>query len=241
MIQQIPLANILFLDIETVPAQPAFTDLDEQLQQLWERKSSYFRSSDQTAEEVYTRAGIYAEFGKIVCISVGHVSQRNNQRVLRIKSFYDDDERKLLLGFNELLHTKFSGAKHYLCGHNGKEFDFPYIARRNLVNGLPNPALLDTPGKKPWEVNHLDTLELWKFGDIKHYTSLELLAKIFQLPTPKNDISGADVGRVYYQENDLERIARYCEGDVVTTVQLFLKYRTESSIPDNQISVASNE
>lgn len=235
MLEHIDLQKILFLDIETVPAVPTFEDFDKEMQALWERKSAHFRKQEQTAADVFKRAGIYAEFGKIVTISAGYLSEGNSGLQLRLKSFYSHNEKELLKEFNEMLETTFNTPAHYLCAHNGKEFDFPYIARRNLVNGLGNPALLNIAGKKPWEVRHLDTMDLWKFGDYKHFTSLALLTKIFGIPTPKDDISGADVGRVYYQENDLSRIVRYCEKDVTATVQLFMRYRLEALIPESQI------
>lgn len=162
----------------------------------------FLAKKDETPDEIYNMAGIYAEFGKIVCISVGFINLENNTKNLHIKSFYNDDEKTLLIEFFELLNRYYNKKDALLCAHNGKEFDFPYIARRALVNQLTIPSILDMAGKKPWEVAHLDTLQLWKFGDFKHYTSLSLLTTIFGIPTPKDDIDGSMVNDVYWQDKD---------------------------------------
>ncbi len=243
MLGNYDLTKILFLDIETVPQKPTFEELPDKLKEFWERKSSKFRDEEQSAEDVYERAGIYAEFGKIVCISVGVIKEpeSNNEYGLRIKSFFGDDEKLLLADFASMLNKFSARGDKYLGAHNGKEFDFPYIARRMLVNGIPLPEMLNVPGKKPWEVPFLDTLELWKFGDYKNYTSLDLLTYIFDIPTPKDDIDGSMVGKVYWEEDNLERIVSYCEKDVVAVVQLFLRYRGEKIIDQNSIeSVTDN-
>jgi len=218
------LNNILFLDIETVPQYENFDKADDAYQKLWEEKAKWMlKDEEDTPASVFDRAGIYAEFGKIVCISVGIINDRGPKRELRIKSFADDDEEKILKQFATMLDKHFSGDEHLLCGHNGKEFDFPYIARRMLIHGIPLPRILDISGKKPWEVKHLDTMHMWKFGDFKNFTSLKLLAHVFGLPTPKDDIDGSQVAGVYYEEQNLQRIVTYCEKDVVTLVQVFLK------------------
>ena len=235
MLDNIPIERILFLDIETVPATYQFENLDQTTQELWDAKSKRMQRDGSTAEDVYEKAGIFAEFGKIVCISVGFIKKKGHNVELRLKSFQNDDESALLTEFCQLLTSHFNTDNDLLCAHNGKEFDFPYIARRLLINGLALPNALDIAGKKPWEINHLDTMELWKFGDYKHYTSLSLLTHVFGIPTPKDDISGADVGRVYWEDEDLPRIAKYCEKDVKATAQLFLKYRGEPLISDNNI------
>jgi len=231
MLEKIRLEKILFLDIETVAQQPNFNSVDERLQKFWEQKAKYI-AADETPEEAYSRAGIYAEFGKIVCISVGFITYEGSEKNLRLKSFYGDDEKMLLEEFFDLLNNYFNQADHLLCAHNGKEFDFPYIARRALVNGLNIPSILDLAGKKPWEVAHLDTLQLWKFGDYKNYTSLGLLTAIFNIPTPKDDIDGSMVNQVYWEEKDVERIKIYCEKDVVALTQLFLRYRNEDLVKE---------
>ncbi len=234
MLQKINLEHVLFLDIETVPQQVAFEELNDTEQELWEQKSQYQRKDEITAEEFYERAGIWAEFGKIICISVGYFNLRGDTRGFRVTSFHGD-EVKILKDFKNLLNDHFSSPKHLLCGHNGKEFDFPYIARRMIVHGISLPYKLDLFGKKPWEVPHLDTMELWKFGDYKHYTSLKLLAHILGIPSPKEDIDGSKVREVYYEDNDLDRIILYCEGDVVTTAQVFLRLRNEDLLEQAEI------
>lgn len=234
MFYKINIENILFLDIETVPENATFKELSEEKQLLWEQKSKYQRKEEFTAEEFYDRAGIWAEFGKIICISVGYFVQNSEGANFRITSFYGD-EIKLLQDFKNLLQEHFSHAKHLLCGHNAKEFDFPYIARRMLINGIKLPYKLDLFGKKPWEIPHLDTMELWKFGDYKHYTSLKLMANVLEIPSPKDDMDGSMVKEVFYKENNLDRIVTYCELDVVTTAQVFLRLRGDKLLTDAQI------
>ncbi len=219
------LADILFLDIETVPEQEHFDNLDHESQILWEAKTQYKRKDEFTAKEYYDRAGIWAEFGKIVCISVGFFNPKK-EKEFRVTSF-SGEETKILKYFKTLIHNHFNQPQHLFCAHNGKEFDFPYIARRMLINGIALPKKLDLFGKKPWEIPYLDTLELWKFGDYKHYTSLRLLTHILKVPSPKDDIDGSQVYEVYYQDGDIDRICRYCEKDVVALAQVFLRLRQE--------------
>jgi len=234
MLYKLNLEHILFLDIETVPQHENFSHLDETAQLLWEQKTQYQRKDEHTPEEFYDRAGIWAEFGKIVCISVGYFKMRGDVRTFRATSFYGN-ENKILKEFKQLLQDHFSQTKHLLCAHNGKEFDFPYIARRMVINGINLPYKLDLFGKKPWEVPHLDTMELWKFGDYKHYTSLKLLAYVLGIPSPKEDMDGSMVKDVFYKENDIDRIITYCELDVVTTAQVFLRLRNEELMTDDEI------
>lgn len=234
MIKKVALKNLLFLDIETVPENSCFADLSEEKQKLWEAKSQYQRKEDFTPEEFYERAGIWAEFGKIICISVGHFSYKDGKRTFRTTTFHGE-EKQLLQDFRNLLDEHFNRPQHLLCAHNGKEFDFPYIARRMLIHSIELPNKLDLFGKKPWEVPHLDTLELWKFGDYKHYTSLKLLCHVLGIPSPKEDISGDEVCRVYYEEGDLDRIIRYCERDVVAIAQVILRLRQEPLLEPEEI------
>jgi DNA polymerase elongation subunit (family B) len=237
MLANINLYRILFLDIETAPMVAEFDDLPEHFKPLWEKKANRLKNEEElSAADLFDRAGIYAEFGKIICISAGFFYKDEDQLTLRIKSFFGQDEKEILADFSALLNEHFNSAAHYLCAHNGKEFDFPYLSRRMLINGVELPYLLDNFGKKPWETTLIDTMELWKFGDYKSYTSLELLAAIFNIPTPKDDISGKDVGRVYWIENDLERIATYCAKDVVTIARLYLKYRMAGELKDEQVT-----
>lgn len=234
MIEKVQLENILFLDIETVPEQENFDHLDVDMQHLWEQKTQYQRKDDLTASEFYERAGIWAEFGKIVCISVGYFTFKGDIRNFRVTSFFGTEE-KILKDFSNLLNNHFNQSQHVLCGHNAKEFDFPFIARRMIINGIAIPQKLNLFGKKPWEVPHLDTLELWKFGDYKHYTSLKLLTKVLGIPSPKDDIDGSQVGHTYYVEKDIDRIVIYCEKDVVAVAQIFLRLRAEELLIDDEI------
>lgn len=235
MLDNIKLEKILFLDIETTSAVKSFEDLSDDFKKHWEHKSNFIAKDEETPFETYSRAGIYAEFGKIVCISVGFIKIENGVKSLRLKSYYNHNEAELLANFFELLNKHYNTPQHVLCAHNGKEFDYPYIARRGLVNGLSIPQILDLAGKKPWEIQHLDTLQLWKFGDYKHFTSLSLLTSLFNIPTPKDDIDGSMVNQVYWQENDLERIANYCQKDVVALTQLFLRFKNEQLIHSDHI------
>lgn len=236
MLSEIHPNNILYLDIETVPGIFNYADVPDDLKSLWEKKTRYIQEREQvSAAEVYDRAGIYAEFGKVVCISTAIRYEKDGEARLRVKSFYGDDEKEILQDFANMLDTHFKGANKYLCGHNLKEFDVPFMARRMLINGIKLPEKLNVPGKKPWEVSFLDTMDLWKFGDYKHFTSLNLLANVFGIPTPKDDISGADVGRVYWEEQDLERIRVYCEKDTVTVAHLMHKFKNIPLVSDDHI------
>lgn len=234
MLYKINLDHILFLDIETVPEEKDFKALQADKKELWAQKSRYQRKDDISPEEFYERAGIWAEFGKIVCISVGYFKIQNDVKTFRVTSF-KGDEIQLLTDFKSLMEAHFGLAKHMLCAHNGKEFDFPYIARRMIIHGITLPYHLDLFGKKPWEVNHLDTMELWKFGDYKHYTSLKLMSNILGIASPKEDIDGSMVRDVFYVDNDLNRIVRYCELDVITTAQVLLRLRNDALLSDSEI------
>jgi len=235
MIDRLQLEHILFLDIETVPQHPHFSDLDETEKQLYADKTKYLRKDEFTPEDYYDRAGIWAEFGKIVCISVGYFNTSTDGKRFRTTSFYGDDEKKLLTEFKTLLETHFNRREHLLCAHNGKEFDFPYIARRMIITGVNLPMKLNLFGKKPWEIPHIDTLDLWKFGDYKHYTSLKLLTKILGIPSPKDDIDGSQVRHVYYEENDIDRIVVYCEKDTVAVAQILLRLRNDRLLDEDEI------
>lgn len=245
MLQSIDIRQVLFLDVECVSGKSSYEELSEDFQTLWQHKAkSLLRKEEPVTEEeaatAYTeRAGIYAEFGKIVCISVGVVTQHPETKALqlRLKSYADDDEKALLEAFTQLLTKHYNDPrKHFLCGHNIKEFDVPYICRRMVVNQIPFPPMLEITGKKPWDVAYLlDTMEMWKFGDRKSYSSLKLLAALLDFPSPKDDIDGSQVGRVYWEEKDLPRISYYCEKDVLATTQLFLRYRREPILLEEQV------
>lgn len=234
MLKRINLEHILFLDIETVPQHESYSDLETTAKKLWELKTEYQRKEDHTPEEFYDRAGIWAEFGKIICISVGYFKHQGDNRKFRVTSFHGD-EAEILKSFKALLESYFSRPHHILCAHNGKEFDFPFITRRMIINGMDVPSKLNLFGKKPWEVTHLDTMELWKFGDYKTFTSLKLMAHVLGIPSPKDDIEGSQVRDVYYNDKDLERIISYCEKDTLTVAQIFLRLRNEPLLIENEI------
>ncbi len=229
--------DILFIDIETVAATQDYHSLDERLKVQWGRKAGYLRRDNQlTDEDLYhERAGIYAEFGKIICIAVGKYCDHESGGLgLRTKVYFAHDEKALLDEF-KLMLEKIDSSTLRLCAHNGKEFDFPYICRRMLINGIPLPAALNISGKKGWEIQHLDTMELWKFGDYKNFTSLDLLATIFNIPSSKTDMDGSKVNKVYYSGDNLEKISDYCRADVVVMAQLFLKLKGYPVVPENNI------
>jgi len=235
----VPLHNILFLDIETVSQYPSYNEMSKEWKDLWDLKSVYLlrNRENENSESIYSRAAIYAEFGKIICISCGVIPSNSPEKKIIIKSFCGEEEKVVLFQFSEMLNKWTTDSSKYLCAHNGREFDFPYLCRRLIINQLPIPSVLQMSGKKPWEVNHLDTLELWKFGDFKSYTSLNLLAQTLNISTPKDDIDGSMVGTVYWFEKDLPRIVHYCQKDVLTVAQIFLKMNGESLIKEENIEI----
>jgi uncharacterized protein YprB with RNaseH-like and TPR domain len=235
MIEKINLNNILFLDIETVPQEEHYNNLEDEMKELWQHKTQYQRKEDYTPEDFYERAGIWAEFGKIVCLSVGYFVNKGDIRNFRVTSFFGE-EKKILKDFASLLNDHFNLTQHVLCGHNAKEFDIPFIARRMIINQMAIPNKLNLFGKKPWEISHLDTLELWKFGDYKHFTSLKLLTKILDIPSSKGDIDGSQVAKVYYVDKDIDRIVTYCEKDVIAVAQIFLRLRREDLLVEDEIT-----
>lgn len=222
-------SNILFLDIETVPLVYRYNELDETTRDLWNRKWQFQR--DNTPEQHYAKAGIFAEFAKVVCIGLGYV--HNNR--FRVTTYTDDNEQALLQRFAQLLNEKFNTDRNLLCAHNGKEFDFPFLCRRMLINAVPLPRMLRIQGLKPWQVPHIDTMELWKFGDIKNFTSLNLMAHVLGFPSPKDDIEGSMVAKVWYENNDPERIARYCRKDVITLARVYRRFAGEPNIEASDI------
>lgn len=235
MLENIPFHKILFLDIETVSASPTYEELPDKWQSLWDKKAKFLVEEGQIPSEVYERAGIYAEFGKIVCICAGIIAGEGDDKEFRIISFYGEDEKKILEDFCNLLKKSFNTLEHTLCAHNGKEFDFPYLCRRILINGLKMPSILDIAGRKPWEVQHLDTLQLWKFGDYKHYTSLDLLTTLFDIPSPKEDMDGSQVGKAFWKDGDLKKIVKYCQNDTLAVAQLFLRYQNKQLIDPKRV------
>ncbi len=234
------LGNILFLDIETVSQYPTYAELPDAWKDLWSKKAEgLLRNSKEllTADLIYDKAAIYAEFGKIICISCGIIQGEGENRSMTIKSFFGDDERTLLKEFCDMLTKWSAGIQKYLCAHNGKEFDFPYLCRRMLINNECIPSLLMISGKKPWEVNLIDTMEMWKFGDYKTYTSLHLLSHVLGIPTSKDDIDGSMVGPVYWKDHDLARIVHYCQKDVITMAQVYLRMIREPLIASQNIEL----
>jgi len=218
--------NILFIDIETAAQYPDYNSVPPIVQELWAKKTELRRKREEISpEEFYETAGIYAEFGRIVCISAGYFLEEEIKLFFKIKSFYNKDEKLLLEEFADTVNKFYSNPDRLLCAHNGKEFDFPYISRRMLINGVKIPDMMDYSGKKPWEVPYLDTLELWKFGDHKNYTSLNLLASVFGMPSPKDDLDGSMVNQTFWNENDIEKIVTYCEKDIFALGQVFLKLK----------------
>lgn len=245
MLNKLDLSKILFLDIETVSQQPSFEELGDEMRSLWSRKANQLNRSqeeldaDLTSQLYWEKAGIYAEFGKIICISVGVlvIDSKTKRIECRVKSFKSDDEKEILTDFCEMVVQYYNDPdKHTICGHNIREFDIPYICRRLIVNQMPLPHIFNIPGRKPWETQFLlDTLTLWKFGDYKHYTSLKLLTEILNIPSPKDDIDGSDVNKVYWEDQDLSRIASYCEKDVLAVIQLLFRFKGMPLLKSEQI------
>lgn len=234
------LRNILVIDIETATQSASLDELSDTLKEHWHHKFQFIRNEQERSpeEQYFQRGGIYAEFGKVIVIAVGVFHQtEDGELALRVKSFSNHSEYELLKEFRAFLVEKFDPETIRLCAHNGKEFDYPYLCRRMLVNDLAIPEVLNLTGRKPWEVQHIDTMELWKFGDRKNFTSLNLLTSLFDIPSSKSDIDGSKVNQVYYgEENGLERIARYCSGDIVATAQLYLRLNNMPMISDTHIT-----
>jgi len=248
MVGESDIKKLLFLDIESVSGVKNYASLPDTLKKQWQKKVRFLRNQYDHLEDeeaifsasYQEKAGIFAEFGKIICISVGILTEKQGKNTFRLKSFQGHDEKQLLKEFAELLEKHYpSPARNGICGHNIKEFDIPYICRRMIVHQINLPAIINLAGKKPWEAKHLvDTLELWKFGDIKNYTSLDLLTTILDIPSPKDDIDGSMVGEVYWNDNDLERIVTYCEKDVVTVANLLLRFSNLDLLSENEIVFA---
>lgn len=234
------LEDILFLDIETASVTETYEELPERLRSHWDRKSELLQARESVtishADYFPQRAAIFAEFGKVVCVSCGYIRFVGDEPKFRVKSWFGEDEREVLSGTQRMLDQFLNGPTRQVCAHNGKEFDLPFLGRRYLINGLPLPEILkDVQGKKPWEVRLLDTMNFWKFGDFKSFTSLDLLTAVLEIPSPKDDIDGSEVGRVFWQEKDYARIAKYCEKDVVATAQVLLRFSGEPLLAENAV------
>jgi len=222
------LENLLLIDIETVPCYYDHAAMPETWQQLWEQKVQRSLPENTSAAEYYTqRAGVMAEFSRIVCISIGYFQlQAGIPMQLRIKSFFDQEEKDLLRNFLATVQLMESVNKHWsFTGHNIKEFDIPFICRRLLINNMAIPPNLDFQHMKPWETNLVDSFQYWRFGDYKNFTSLNLLAACLNIPSPKDDIDGSKVAYVYYEEKNIERIVNYCQKDVVTVANIMLRFK----------------
>ena len=245
MLSNIDLSAILFLDIETVPIAGNWDDLNPEMRTLWQYRTNRFKQTadENLSEEEYffKKSGVYAEFGKVICISAGiyrHPQNPDGQPSFRLKSFYGHNEAELLTDFLTLLKTRFDPDRFYLCGHNMREFDVPYLCRRAIINALPIPTILDINALKPWEVRFLDTMQLWKFGDYKNFTSLHLLTHLLGIPSPKDDLEGSQVATVYWkEENGLQRIKTYCEQDVLAVAQVVLKFKGMPLLTPEQIVI----
>jgi hypothetical protein len=237
--QNIRLENLLLIDIETVSEHPGFNELSDDWKELWQEKVQRQLPENVTAEEFYPlRAGVMAEFSKVVCISVGYFKRNGKDISLRVKSFYGDDEKILLQDFIAALQKmEANNNKWSFCGHNIKEFDIPFICRRLVINCLAIPPFLDFQNMKPWETNMIDTFQYWRFGDYKHYTSLKLLAAALNVPSPKDDIDGSMVGDVYWKEKNLERIVTYCQKDVVTTANIVLRFKNMPLLGERDVEI----
>lgn len=229
---QINSEKILFLDIETVPLVYQYGDLNLHTKEMWDKKWQF--NKEQSPEQIYSKAGIYAEFAKVICVGVGFY----NQNKFRVKTISGDSEKSVLENFSELAEKYFSSEENYLCAHNGKEFDFPFLCRRFLINSLPIPKILGLQGKKPWDVKQLDTLDMWKFGDYKNYTSLNLLAHVFEIPSPKENMDGSQVSKVYYEEKNLKKIEEYCMNDVITLARVYNRFNGKGNLSDGDIIFA---
>jgi predicted PolB exonuclease-like 3'-5' exonuclease len=235
----IDIRNTLIIDIETASLAESYNDLDERLKKQWDRKAAFLKNEEQlpTDELFFERAGIYAEFGKIICIAAGlFIKTKSGEMGLRIKAYTGKNEKDILAGFKDLINNKLDGEKLILCAHNGKDFDFPYLCRRYLINELEIPTALQISGKKPWEINHIDTMEMWKFGDRRNYSSLDLLASIFGINSSKKDLDGSMVNKVYYKDKGIKQIEAYCKQDVYVTANLFLKLNLMPAIKENNIT-----
>jgi uncharacterized protein YprB with RNaseH-like and TPR domain len=224
------LENILFLDIETAPITYKYAELAPAVKDLWDKKWAY--NPENNPAELYSKAGVFAEFSKVICIGLGFYYKGK----FRVKSIVNDDEKKLLSEFAELIKTHFNKKdEHFLCAHNGKEFDYPFLSRRMIINNVPFPRNFQLQGKKPWDVKHLDTMELWRFGDVKNFTSLNLLAHVLGIPSPKDELDGSMVGKVYHEEKNIDKIRTYCLKDVVTLSRVYSKYTGQKTVEEHDI------
>ena len=232
------LEQIIFIDIETVPEFEYYSDLPLPMQKLWDKKFEQLKMEHETPAIAYQeRAGIYAEFGKVIVIGLGYFTNSAEGLTFRMTALNGDDEKQLLKQLKELLIAKFPPYRYRFCAHNGKEFDYPYLCRRMVINQIELSEHLNLRGKKPWEIKHLDTLELWKFGDFKHYTSLELLCNVLDIPTSKQEIDGSQVATKYYRDKALDKISHYCLNDVLATARVYQRLTNQPLIQESEVSI----
>jgi len=231
--------NLLVIDVETASIVPEYESLPERFKPLWDRKAKKF-DQEASVEDVFkNKAALLAEFGRIISIGVGYFHKNEEEETcLRVKTFASDDEKEILADFKSLVEDKFDQKKLTFVAHNGKDFDYPFLCRRMLVNGISLPIVLDFYNKKPWEIPHEDTMQMWRFGELRNYTSLETLAALFDIPSSKNDLDGSMVSRVYHEEGDLERIKTYCQNDVIVTARIYLRMQVLDDVkPENIFKV----
>jgi predicted PolB exonuclease-like 3'-5' exonuclease len=228
----------LVIDIETVPCVKSWNTLPEAMQLHWLKKMEHLVLSDEEKQDAAfcfeNRAGIYAEFGKVICIGLGlFTSNEKKPSKIRLKALYNHDEKALLAEFSNTLKAFQKINKDLVfCGHNIKEFDIPYLCRRFIIQGLQMPEMMQFGGLKPWQVPLEDTLHLWRFGDYKHYTSLDLLASALDVPSSKTEMDGSEVAERYWKEDQIKEIADYCLQDVYTTSLVYLKLKGwQGSLP----------
>lgn len=238
-----PLEDVLFVAIETVSQSSTLRELPPRLAAAWQEKaqSQLFKDDNKGPEDLYCeQAGLYAEFGKIITITAAyfHKHTTENELELRVKSISNpDDEKGQLEEFKNLLNERFDPNRLRLCAHNGKEFDFPFLCRRMLLHCIPIPAALNFAGKKPWEVPHLDTMEMWMFGNRKYFASLDMLAALFDIPLNEPFLQGREISQVFYEEGDMQKIISRGQQKVITTAQLYMRYRCSPLLEERQISL----
>jgi hypothetical protein len=230
--------NLLLIDIETVPMVKSYDQMSEKMQRLWDKKSLLIDNQNPKTDETFAeKAGIYAEFGKIICIGLGYFVKSKSAYTLKIKTLANHDEKVILEDFKVVCNKFFKAPLKQFCGHNIREFDIPYICRRTFINQMSLPDIIaDLQNKKPWENPMLDTLQFWKFGEYKNFTSVDLLSTVLQIESPKGDIDGSDVARVYWQENDLERIVNYCNRDIVTVGQILMRLNGMNLLNEDELT-----
>lgn len=223
-------AKIVFFDLETASEYESLDQLalnKPKMAELWSKRCEYLRSrfeenKDMTDEQLYeAKAALTPEFARIVCATFGRVTFIGEDPNVIIKSYCSEHEDEVLDGIQKVF-DKFASLK--FSGHNIKRFDIPMMCKRLLIHGRSLPKGLQIQNLKPWEMPFIDTSEVWSFGAWQEgFVSLELLVTAIGLETPKGDIKGEDVSRVFWQDGDTHRIAEYCQRDVFAGIQALLK------------------